>query len=71
MLLHEGEKYRCEDCNAQVAVVRSSDTRSLDFDLPRTTTSDANAYSQNPANDQFRLYCCGKGMVRFCMTAAS
>jgi hypothetical protein len=71
MSLHEGEKYRCVECNAQIAVVRSSDTRSSDFELPRATTAAANAYSQDPANEQFSLYCCGRAMVRFCMTAAS
>ena len=71
MPLHEGEKYRCEDCSAQVSVMRSSDTRSLDFEIPRTNAADASACGQNLANDQFRLYCCGKAMVRFCMRAAS
>jgi hypothetical protein len=70
MTLHEGEKFRCEDCNAQVSVIRSSDTRSLDFEAPRESTSGATAYSQSPAGDQFRLYCCGKAMVRFCIKAA-
>jgi hypothetical protein len=36
MTLHEGEKFRCQDCNAQVAVTRSSDTRSLDFEAPES-----------------------------------
>jgi hypothetical protein len=70
MTLHEGERFRCEDCNAQVAVIRSSDTRSLDFEAPRQSTAGSTAYSQNWANDQLRLYCCGKAMVRFCVRAA-
>ena len=71
MSLHEGEKYRCVECNTQIAVVRSSDTKSLDFELPRATTAAANSNSNDSANDQFSLCCCGKAMVRFCMTAAS
>ena len=70
MTLHEGEKFRCEDCNAQVTVIRSSDTRSLDFEPPRENTSGTTAYSQSGASDQLRLYCCGKAMVRFCIKAA-
>jgi hypothetical protein len=66
MTLHEGERFRCEDCNAQVAVIRSSDTRSLDFELP--VASSASVSSQEFASE--RLYCCGKAMVRFCMKAA-
>jgi|GEM_PF-4277319 len=68
MTLHEGERFRCEDCNGQVAVIRSSDTRSLDFELP--VASNSAGSSQEFASDQLRLYCCGKAMVRFCMKAA-
>ena len=71
MPVHEGEKYRCEDCNAQVSVMRSSDTRSLDFELPRTEMAGASAQNHNPSSDQFRLYCCGKVMVRFCIKGAA
>jgi hypothetical protein len=71
MPLHEGEKYRCENCNAQVSVVRSSDTRSLDFEMPRPDGPDTIALdNQNHINDGFRLLCCGKAMVRFCIKAA-
>lgn len=70
MPVHEGEKYRCEDCNAQVSVMRSSDTRSLDFELARTEIAGA-PDQNNKSNDQFRLYCCGKVMVRFCIKGAS
>lgn len=70
MSLHEGEKYRCVECNAQIAIVRSSDTKSSDFELPRATTAAAIEYSHDPANDQFSLCCCGRAMVRFCTTAA-
>lgn len=64
MALHEGEKYRCQDCNAQIAVIRSSDTRSLDFEDPRIKEAAA------ANDDQFVIHCCGKAMARFCMTAA-
>ena len=70
MTLHEGERFRCEDCNAQVAVTRSSDTRSLEFEGPVASASRSTAYSQEFASDQLRLYCCGKAMVRFCRKAA-
>ena len=62
MALHEGEKFRCEDCNAQVAVIRSSDTRSLELE--------ATEPSVTGTLDQLRLVCCGKAMVRFCIKAA-
>ncbi len=70
MNLHEGEKFRCEDCNAQVAVTRSSDTRSLDFEAPRENGPGSNAPGQISGNDHPRLYCCGKAMVRFCIKVA-
>lgn len=70
MALHEGEKYRCQDCNAQISVVRSSDTRSLDFEAPRMNAPAAVDDHRNSVDDQLRLYCCGKPMARFCMKAA-
>lgn len=70
MALHEGEKYRCQDCNAQIVVTRSSDTRSLDFEAPRTNATAAANVSRSSFADQFRLNCCGKEMTRFCMKAA-
>ena len=70
MTLHEGEKYRCEDCNAQVTVTRSSDTRSLDFEAPRESPPNLNAHSQVFGNAHPRIYCCGKAMVRFCIKVA-
>lgn len=70
MTLHEGEKFRCEDCNAQVAVIRSSDTQSLDFEAPRERRPDSNAPDPNWGHDQPRLYCCAKAMVRYCIKVA-
>lgn len=70
MTLHEGEKFRCQDCNAQVAVIRSSDTRSLDFEAPREYEPSSNAPSQIWADEHPRLLCCGKAMVRFCIKSA-
>ena len=70
MALHEGEKYRCQDCNAQIVVTRSSDTRSLDFEAPRTRAVTMTNNDRSSFDDQFRLYCCGEAMVRFCMKAA-
>jgi hypothetical protein len=70
MTLHEGEKFRCEDCNAQVAVIRSSDTRSPDFEPPRESRPGANAPDHIWGNDHPRLYCCGKAMVRYCIKVA-
>ena len=71
MPLHEGEKYRCVECNSQVSVERSSDTRSLDFEISRSTDFGPADHGQNTANQQLRLYCCGKEMVRFCTKGAS
>ncbi len=70
MALHEGEKYRCQDCNAQITVVRSSDTRSLDFEDPRMNAPAAVDGHRNSLDGQFHVYCCGKPMTRFCMKAA-
>lgn len=70
MTLHEGEKFRCEDCNAQVAVIRSSGTRSLDLEAPRENVSGLNAPGAIWSNNQPRLYCCGKAMVRYCINVA-
>ncbi len=70
MTLHEGEKYRCEGCNAQIAVIRSSDTSSLDYEAPRVSTAGTAGYSESGANHEPRLFCCDKAMVRFCMTSA-
>jgi len=70
MSLHEGERFRCEDCNAQVAVIRSSDTRSLDFEARVAGAPRSTGDSQEFPSDQLRLYCCGRAMVRFCMKAA-
>ena len=70
MTLHEGEKYRCEGCNAQIAVTRSSDTGSLDYEVPRVSTAGTAGYTESGANPEPRLYCCDKAMVRFCMRAA-
>jgi predicted SprT family Zn-dependent metalloprotease len=69
MALHEGEKYRCQDCNAQIVVIRSSDTRSLDFEAPRANATAAVESNRNSEN-QFQLNCCGNAMVRYCMKAA-
>lgn len=69
MALHEGEKYRCQDCNAQIVVIRSSDTRSLDFEAPRNTTAAADK-NRNSSDQTFQLLCCGNAMARYCMTAA-
>jgi len=70
MSLHEGEKFRCEDCNAQIAVIRSSDTRSLDYEglsvEPDATPAQVRAWTDKPLH----LSCCGKPMVRFCIRAA-
>jgi hypothetical protein len=71
MPLHEGEKYRCDDCNAQVTVIRSSDTRSLDFEVSGTAAAPDPADGLERAGFQPRLFCCGKAMVRFCIRAAS
>jgi hypothetical protein len=70
MTLHEGEKFRCGDCNAQVAVIRSSDTRSLDYEAPRVSIAGTAGYTENGANPEPRLYCCGKAMVRYCIKVA-
>jgi len=70
MALHEGEKYRCQDCNAQIVVTRSSDTRSLDFEAPRTNAVAAADRDRSSVDNQFQIYCCGNAMVRFCMKAA-
>lgn len=70
MALHEGEKYRCQDCNAQIVVIRSSDTRSLDFEAPRTNPIAAADNNRMSSDDPFQLLCCGKAMARYCMTAA-
>ena len=70
MALHEGEKYRCQDCNAQITVVRSSDTRSLDFEAPRMNAPAAVDDHRTSFDGQFHVYCCGKPMTRFCMKAA-
>lgn len=70
MALHEGEKYRCQDCNAQIAVIRSSDTRALDFEDPRMKEPAAADDNRGSFDDQFVIHCCGKAMARFCMTAA-
>jgi hypothetical protein len=69
MALHEGEKYRCQDCNAQIVVTRSSDTRSLDFEAPRMNAPASADCNQSSFDDHTRLNCCGKMMTRFCMKA--
>jgi hypothetical protein len=70
MALHEGEKYRCQDCNAQIVVIRSSDTRSLDFEDPRMTAPATAGNNRSSLDEQFRLFCCGKAMARYCIQAA-
>ena len=70
MSLHEGEKFRCEDCNAQIAVIRSSDTSALDYEGPSVQGDATPPRLRAWTDEPLHLSCCGKPMVRFCIRTA-